>query len=484
MHEGVTAAGSRFNEGEASIVNQHVRELLNLGLQQEDIAVISPYNGQCELLRSLLLPDFPRLEIRSVDGFQGGEKEAVVFSLVRSSNRALSGIGFLRDDRRTNVAVTRARRHLCCICDTDTVSKSSFIQTLVDWMEKHGDQRSAIEYVSESTKSRDKYYEQDLKAAEALLKMVEAAIPSSPSPKSKSEKDGSQKNAHTTKYDQALEESKRRALMDRISSFAENAKNGEELVLSSELTSYDRRLVHEFAEQIGILHRSVGEHGKNRRIILTVHRCSEKIAQETIAPTLDSEPKGREEEGTDPTPASNFAALALDESDDESNQSSQQEKSKKVTEIPSPNNKEQDSFSSGNTLLAQLAKERATRRQQASTEKASGSSAHSVISVQKKKSKGRLLGGSTKTSTAPADEGLDDLDDMAFLDAQVEKNTNAHGRTVTGKGKQYRTVINGILNARPEPKPKQTNAQASKSLQAKLREAESARKVKPKKKKK
>ena len=43
-------------------------------------------------------------------------------------------------------------------------------------------------------------------------------------------------------------------------------------------------------------------------------------------------------------------------------------------------------------------------------------------------------------------ENLDDLDDMAFLDAQVEKVQNSHGRQVAGSGKSYRTIVNGILN--------------------------------------
>jgi ATP-dependent RNA/DNA helicase IGHMBP2 len=52
-----------------------------------------------------VLGDFPELEIRSVDGFQGGEREAVVLSLVRSSNRGgMDGIGFLKNERRLNVA--------------------------------------------------------------------------------------------------------------------------------------------------------------------------------------------------------------------------------------------------------------------------------------------------------------------------------------------------------------------------------------------
>jgi ATP-dependent RNA/DNA helicase IGHMBP2 len=105
MNESVNAAGSRFNEGEALLVKKHVKLLVDFGVPQQQIAVITPYNGQVELLRISLLGEYPKLEVRSVDGFQGGEREAVVLSLVRSSERGgMDGIGFLKDKRRLNVA--------------------------------------------------------------------------------------------------------------------------------------------------------------------------------------------------------------------------------------------------------------------------------------------------------------------------------------------------------------------------------------------
>lgn len=70
--EGENASGSRYNEGEADLVVTHVQKLLARGVPPEEVAVISPYNGQVELLRLRLLPDHPKLQIRSVDGFQGG----------------------------------------------------------------------------------------------------------------------------------------------------------------------------------------------------------------------------------------------------------------------------------------------------------------------------------------------------------------------------------------------------------------------------
>ncbi|XP_028515203.1 DNA-binding protein SMUBP-2 [Exaiptasia diaphana] len=83
---------SKGNEGEADIVATHVTALINAGLDARDIAVIAPYNLQVELLRKRLSHVFPSLEIKSVDGFQGREKEAVIISLVRSNKQGTTTI--------------------------------------------------------------------------------------------------------------------------------------------------------------------------------------------------------------------------------------------------------------------------------------------------------------------------------------------------------------------------------------------------------
>ena len=64
-----------------------------------------------------------------VDGFQGREKEAVIISFVRSNDR--HDIGFLREVRRTNVAITRARRHVCMIGNSETLERHPFYKRLV-----------------------------------------------------------------------------------------------------------------------------------------------------------------------------------------------------------------------------------------------------------------------------------------------------------------------------------------------------------------
>ena len=126
---------SRFNPQEAKLAAGKVRQLIEAGVSGEQIAVIAPYSAQVRRLRELLR-DVPGLEVDSVDGFQGREKEAVVLSFVRSN--AEGEIGFLADVRRTNVALTRARRGLIVIGDSATLSNLAFYARLVEYFEAIG----------------------------------------------------------------------------------------------------------------------------------------------------------------------------------------------------------------------------------------------------------------------------------------------------------------------------------------------------------
>jgi superfamily I DNA and/or RNA helicase len=120
--------GSRRNVQEAELAAKKVRMLLDAGLEAHQIGVIAPYRAQVRALRERLR-DVPALEIDSVDGFQGREKEAIIVSLVRSNPEG--EIGFLEDVRRTNVALTRARRGLIVIGDSATLSRHSFYQRML-----------------------------------------------------------------------------------------------------------------------------------------------------------------------------------------------------------------------------------------------------------------------------------------------------------------------------------------------------------------
>jgi superfamily I DNA and/or RNA helicase len=132
---------SRLNRQEAGLVAGKVRELVDAGVAGRDIAVISPYGAQVRLLREQL--DLPGLEIDSVDGFQGREKEAVVISLVRSNPKG--EIGFLADIRRMNVAMTRARRKLLIVGDSATLGGHPFYVRLLEYCEGLGAYRTVWE---------------------------------------------------------------------------------------------------------------------------------------------------------------------------------------------------------------------------------------------------------------------------------------------------------------------------------------------------
>jgi ATP-dependent RNA/DNA helicase IGHMBP2 len=84
------------------------------------------------------------IEIDTVDGFQGREKEVVVISLVRS-NKELE-IGFLADTRRMNVALTRARSKLVLIGDSATLAAHEFYANLITYIDGIGGYHSIWEY--------------------------------------------------------------------------------------------------------------------------------------------------------------------------------------------------------------------------------------------------------------------------------------------------------------------------------------------------
>ncbi|MAR13117.1 MAG: IGHMBP2 family helicase, partial [Blastopirellula sp.] len=136
---------SKRNPREADLVRKKVCELLDAGLAERDIAVIAPYAAQVRLLRERC--GMPELEIDTVDGFQGREKEAVIITLVRSN--ASGEIGFLADQRRMNVALTRARRKLIVIGDSATLGGHPFYASLLEYFEHSGAYHTVWEEVDD-----------------------------------------------------------------------------------------------------------------------------------------------------------------------------------------------------------------------------------------------------------------------------------------------------------------------------------------------
>ncbi|PAN46284.1 hypothetical protein PAHAL_9G174900 [Panicum hallii] len=139
---------STMNEGEAAVSIAHAKLLVESGVHASDVGIITPYAAQVTCLKMMRNKDakLKDLEISTVDGFQGREKEAIIISMVRSNSK--KEVGFLSDHRRMNVAVTRARRQCCLVCDVETVSSDKFMKRLVEYFEENGEYLSASEYQS------------------------------------------------------------------------------------------------------------------------------------------------------------------------------------------------------------------------------------------------------------------------------------------------------------------------------------------------
>lgn len=91
---------SKANELEVSLAVHHVEALLEDGLTQDQIGIITPYAAQVSRLVRDVRDKWPAIEIGTVDGFQGREKEAILLSLVRSNDDGQ--VGFLQEKRRLN----------------------------------------------------------------------------------------------------------------------------------------------------------------------------------------------------------------------------------------------------------------------------------------------------------------------------------------------------------------------------------------------
>ncbi|MGE0711958.1 MAG: AAA domain-containing protein [Planctomycetota bacterium] len=133
---------STRNPLQAERTAAEVRRLISRGLPARDVAVIAPYDAQVRLLRDLLAAERAAgLSVRSIDGFQGQEREAVVLDLVRSNDEG--ELGFLTDTRRLNVALTRARRFLLVVGDSATVGRHPFYAAFLEAVEVFGSYLSA-----------------------------------------------------------------------------------------------------------------------------------------------------------------------------------------------------------------------------------------------------------------------------------------------------------------------------------------------------
>lgn len=119
--------GSIYNEEEVQFVKQLIEQK---GISTESTVVIAPYSAQVAQLRQAL----PQYKCSTIDSIQGQEAENVILSLVRSNTT--HSIGFLRDYRRMNVALTRSKRNFFIIGDSTTLSNDLFYNNLIRHFEQ------------------------------------------------------------------------------------------------------------------------------------------------------------------------------------------------------------------------------------------------------------------------------------------------------------------------------------------------------------
>lgn len=148
---------SRWNEEEGELLIRLAEKLVeDIGVeewltQQFTFAIITPYRAQVDYLRKLaegsaiLEQLHPLFTINTVDAFQGQERDVIAISFVRSNDK--SEVGFLGDIRRTNVAMTRARKKLLLVGDSATLGSHPFYESLIEFVQGKNYYRGAFEII-------------------------------------------------------------------------------------------------------------------------------------------------------------------------------------------------------------------------------------------------------------------------------------------------------------------------------------------------
>lgn len=124
------------SEVEASLIQQTVEALIQSGVTEDQLALVSVYRSQLRLI-SQVLKGRQGIEIATIDKYQGRDKDCVMISLVRNNNTGNAG-DLLRDWRRLNVAVTRARSKLILFGSSATLKSTHLYNSLLSDFEKKG----------------------------------------------------------------------------------------------------------------------------------------------------------------------------------------------------------------------------------------------------------------------------------------------------------------------------------------------------------
>jgi superfamily I DNA and/or RNA helicase len=145
------------NPEEATLLIDHLKLMLqqfeksNKNAKRISIGIISPYKEQVQHLMLRINEDevlknyLSQIAVKTVDGFQGQERDVIYISMVRSNDNM--EIGFLNDTRRMNVALTRAKKKLVVIGDSATFGNHPFYKDFLDYVDSIGAHKSAWEFI-------------------------------------------------------------------------------------------------------------------------------------------------------------------------------------------------------------------------------------------------------------------------------------------------------------------------------------------------
>ena len=329
-------------------------------MQPSEIGIISPYNAQTDFIKNLInekLPNniSPFIEVSSVDGFQGREKDAILISMVRSNDK--KEVGFLSEYRRMNVAVTRARKFVGIVGDGETLKNDSFLLKMLEYFKNFGEYRSGMEFlgseevrfntgnaVGQVSKKTEKNGEKGEKTKKAKdnnkkknkNKANQSAQTNQTENKNVSPIIESTPNKTENNFDEAkfLEKLKK-----KLEKFIKNPS--QQVLEESNLNSYQRMKLHELAQSYNLIHKSEGE-GPERKLIIIKPQGQEeelKVEQDDnkeYQPKIEKLTKCNEtiEKGKAPNKTEKIKNAVTNEIEKDANQiANLKEKKKKKEEI-------------------------------------------------------------------------------------------------------------------------------------------------------
>ncbi|KAI6209857.1 Proable exocyst complex component Sec6 [Aphelenchoides besseyi] len=154
------------NEGEAKEVVKHVRRLMKAGLPATEIGVITPYLAQADYIKQLL-NNVEGLVVSTVDAFQGQEREVICMSMVRTQ-----GLGFLKDLRRMNVSITRAKRQFFLVANSDILEQDPVLAELHKVLKENGKVQRPLP-LPVNTKQQNIEIQAEIRALEQVQNMFQ-----------------------------------------------------------------------------------------------------------------------------------------------------------------------------------------------------------------------------------------------------------------------------------------------------------------------